>query len=125
MGNQIARRTFAEKFDAALVEKQMGKRTLARQLAERRGGRQNVEGIRRLLNKYIGSGVVPTEASRHEIEDALDLERDSLKPDGDDEEEADPTVLRARRRAELVAHLVEAGRDDLVTDLLDLTKAGA
>jgi hypothetical protein len=117
MGKQtLVKRTFAEKFAAALAEKQVGKRTLARQLSASREGRQSVDTMRRLLNKYLRTGVVPTEVSRHEIEAALGLDRDTLKPDADDDEEADPAVKLRRIRAELVL----LGREDLADDLKKL-----
>lgn len=78
-------RGFGEKLDAELVSRAIGRRTLARQLSEGRGGRQSVDTLRRLLHKYLRGDVVPTPASRHEIEDALGLERDSLKPDDDED----------------------------------------
>jgi len=85
--------TFAEKFERALEEKRReipgyGLRTLARLLAK--DDPKNTEIIRRRLNKYRpkpGSGgaaeVAPTEPSRHEIEAAMGLERDALRPEAD------------------------------------------
>jgi hypothetical protein len=82
--------TFADKFEKALAERRavdpkFGLRTLAKQLAKDDPAR--AETIRRRLNKYRpkpGGGaaeVAPTEPTRWEIEDALGLERDALKPD--------------------------------------------
>lgn len=89
--------SFAAKFDAALKGKDIGVRTVARRVVERRGipsgpeAARRVDNTRRMLNKYRG-GVVPTPASRHEIEDAMEIARDSLKPD--DDAEADQSVRR-------------------------------
>lgn len=82
--------SFGEKFEEALAEKKQanptyGLRTLARDLAD--GDPHQTEIIRRRLNKYRppkGGGnakVSPTEPTRREIEAALGLEIDSLKPD--------------------------------------------
>lgn len=82
--------TFAEKFEEALAEKRKsdptyGLRTLARDLAN--GEPEDIEVIRRRLYKYRppkGGGaaeVAPTPPTRWEIEDALGLERDALRPD--------------------------------------------
>ena len=83
-------KTFAEKFEAALAEKRAedekyGLRTLARTLAKE--DPEQAEIIRRRLHKYRppkGGGaaaVKPTQPTRHEIEDAMGLERDALAPD--------------------------------------------
>lgn len=82
--------TFAEKFERALEERRerepdFGLRTLARKLAK--DDPRQTEIIRRRLNKYRppkGGGsaeVSPTEPTRHEIEDALGVDRDALKPE--------------------------------------------
>lgn len=82
--------TFAEKFEDALQARKdedpaFGVRTIARILAK--DDREKIETIRRRLNKYRpknGGGaaeVAPTEATRREIEDALGLDTDTLKPD--------------------------------------------
>lgn len=90
MAETTARRSatngsFAAKLDSALTERALGRRTLARKLSEGRGGAQSVDTLRRLLHKYLRGDVVPTTASRHEIEDALGCERDSLQPDDDED----------------------------------------
>jgi len=114
------RHTFADKFRAALAAKKKddpnyGVRTVARGLA--RGDRARVDTIRRRLNKYLGpEAITPTEPTRHEIEAIMGLDRDALKPDGDDEEE-DPAMRLRRIRAELVL----LGREDLADDLKLLT----
>lgn len=85
-------KTFGEKFDEAIAERQrheptFGLRTLARILAK--DDPHQTEIIRRRLMKYRprpGGGaaeVRPTEPSRHDIEKAMGLERDSLRPDED------------------------------------------
>lgn len=82
--------TFAEKFEQALEERRerdpdFGLRTLARKLAK--DDPRQTEIIRRRLNKYRppkGGGsaqVSPTQPTRHEIEDALGLPLDALKPE--------------------------------------------
>ena len=82
--------TFAEKFENALAEKRetdpnYGIRTLARKLAK--DDPRQTEIIRRRLHKYRppkGGGsaeVSPTDATRHEIEDALGVDHDALKPE--------------------------------------------
>lgn len=82
--------TFGEKFEQALEEKKKtepgyGLRTLARKLAQ--DDPAKVEIIRRRLHKYRprpGGGaaeVTPTEPTRHELEAAMGLDQDALKPD--------------------------------------------
>lgn len=85
--------TFAEKFEQALAERrerepEYGLRTLARTLAD--NDPDQMEIIRRRLHKYRpkkpGGGsavkvVTPTDPTRHEIEDAMGLERDALAPE--------------------------------------------
>jgi hypothetical protein len=84
-------RTFAEKFEEALAERRQaepewGLRTLARQLAD--GDPEKTKTILRRLQKYRpkpgrgGAGeVAPTEPTRREIERALGLPLDALKPE--------------------------------------------
>lgn len=128
MGKTIQKLTFADKFDRALSAKKAadpgyGVRTIARAMAK--GDPKRVETIRRLLNKYRPKvdgrppEVSPTEPTRHEIEAAMGLELDSLKPDGDDDEEDDPAMKLRRIRAELVL----LGREDLADDLRQLSSA--
>lgn len=82
--------TFADKFEQALAEKRerepgYGLRTLARTLAD--NDPHQMEIVRRRLHKYRppkGGGsakVSPTEPTRREIEAALGLEVDALKPE--------------------------------------------
>lgn len=95
--------SFADKFEEALASKKQedpsyGLRTLARELAG--GDPQRMEVIRRRLNKYRpkpGGGaaeVAPTEPTRHDIEDAMGLDRDALAPD------VDPLAARSPMRVE-------------------------
>lgn len=90
MGTTSTAGTFAEKFEEALEalrerEPGYGLRTLARKLAKEDPDR--IETIRRRLNKYRprpGGGaaeVAPTEPTRREIEEAMGLEQDALRPD--------------------------------------------
>lgn len=84
--------TFGEKFEQALAELQekeprYGLRTLARDIAK--GDPDQAEIIRRRLYKYRppknggGAALTPTEPTRREIEKAMGLKRDALKPDKD------------------------------------------
>ena len=118
-------RTFAAKFEAALQSRNVGVRTLARRIVDKQGvpagtdyGKR-VDNVRRQLNSYRGIGhqspIVPREAMRHLIEDALEMKRDELEPD---DEEEDPEMRMRRIRAELVL----TGRDDLADELRKLTR---
>ncbi len=83
--------TFAEKFEQALQERRQedpnyGLRTIARKLAD--NDPHQTEIIRRRLNKYRpkpsnggAAKVAPTEPTRREIEDAMGLDQDALKPE--------------------------------------------
>lgn len=90
--------TFGAKLGFELDSRGMGLRTLARKL-ERAEGRttppnpKRVEAIRRSLNKYLHHGRVPQDATRHAIEETLGLERDSLKPDDDPDDEGEPPLV--------------------------------
>lgn len=86
-------RTFAEKFEEALDAKRLaepgyGLRTLARRIAK--DDPQKTKTVLRRLQKYRpkpGGGaaeVSPTEPTRREIERAMDLQNDALKPDETD-----------------------------------------
>lgn len=90
MGTTSTTGTFADKFEEALRdlrerEPGYGLRTLARKLAK--DDPKLTETIRRRLNKYRpkpsggAAEVAPTASTRQEIEDAMGLERDALKPD--------------------------------------------
>lgn len=112
--------TFADLFEAALAEKKLtdpkyGLRTLARELADE--DREQTEFIRRRLNKYRnprdGSGaakVKPTAETREDIEDAMGLHRDSLKP------VVDPAAAAAQKlQADVMGMLVELVAERLAT----------
>jgi hypothetical protein len=99
--------TFGEKFEQALADRRekdpgYGLRTLARKLAK--DDPRQSEIIRRRLHKYRppkggGSAAVsPTEPTRREIEKAMGLRRDALKPDAD--------AVAARHDEDLVAVLM-------------------
>lgn len=113
--------TFGEKFEEALTDRkaqadrdgqQWGLRTLARELAG--GDKTRTSSVLRQLHKYRpkkpGGGVqiVPTEPTRHDIEAALGLERDALKPDPTDDDIAasqfgrDINALLERRVREIL-----------------------
>ncbi len=93
-----APQTFGDKLGHALRQKQLGVRTLARKLGA--GDVARSEVIRRRLNKYLHEGVTPTEPVRHEIEDALELDRDSLK--ADEEESLDADLLSVVRAIQIL-----------------------
>lgn len=95
-------KTFAEKFEEALEEirdndPSFGIRTIARRMSN--GDRERIETIRRRLNKYRpkngGSAgeVAPSPPTRREIEDAMGLPPDSLRPDPLEEADALVAVL--------------------------------
>lgn len=65
---------------------------MAREIASRRQQPERVESLRRQLRKYL-DGTQPSPANRQLIEEALGLERDSLK-DEDDDEESDTLLQR-------------------------------
>ncbi len=85
-------RDFSQKLRAELNARDWGLRTLARAMAARENAQGNgrVESLRRQLKRYVtdANPVLPSAASRESIEDALGMERDSLKADEDDEEAA-------------------------------------
>lgn len=78
--------TFGAKLHTLLHERNMGARTLAKLIARDHGG--SVENRRRAVQRWLRGGVPVTE-NRHLIEDILDVPRDSLKGD-DEDEESDP-----------------------------------
>jgi hypothetical protein len=57
-----------------------------------------MEGVRRRLNKYVNEGVTPTAAARHEIEDALGVDRDSLLVASDDDAVSERELVWITRR---------------------------
>ena len=77
----MASRTFADKLRSELERREMGVRTLARQIDPR-----NPERTRRSLNKWLAGEHEPSQASRDSVTDALDLERGALDPDERDED---------------------------------------
>jgi hypothetical protein len=103
-------RTFAHKLRAELDRQDLGVRTLARKLSD---DKHSLEIVRRRLNKYLRDGVVPTEATRHEIEAALGTDRDALNPDDDDDEDDEEALVRARLATAVLP---------LVDVLLELTR---
>lgn len=85
---KIPARTFKQKLRAELNRQEVGVRTLARRMHEiqppRPEGPRSIESIRRQLKSYLTDGpnlVTPTAETREWVEDALGLERDSLKDD--------------------------------------------
>lgn len=93
-----------QKLRAALDSRGWGVRTLAREMARRAEQPHRVESLRRQLKRYLSATdtVVPSTATRHAMEDALESERDSLKADADDSEEA------AEPMAQFMAPLMHA-----------------
>ena len=108
--NLKPRRTFQQKLLHEMKEQGLGVRTLARRVSRSTDPKQ-VEGVRRRINRYVHDGMTPTPPNRHDIEDALGLERDSLKGDGEDEE----SRMRRRRfdQNDLLDVLAEAVLDRL------------
>lgn len=82
---------FSTRLRRELDSRGWGVRTLAREIASRRQQPERVESLRRQLRKYL-DGTQPSPANRQLIEEALGLERDSLKDD--DDEESDPLMRR-------------------------------
>jgi hypothetical protein len=103
-------RRFGEKLKAEFESRNMGARTLARVLARREGDtRPNaVENRRRAIIKWL-QGATPIAENRHKVEDALELPRDSLKGD-DEDEEADPMAITITIDYALLARAIEAAR---------------
>jgi hypothetical protein len=112
--------TFGEKFEQALADlkakdPEYGLRTLARTIAH--DDPQQAEIIRRRLYKYRppkggGTAIVPTEPTRREIEKAMGLKRDALKPDaGQAAAMVDDLMaqLAPMRAAARLADMVERG----------------
>jgi transcriptional regulator with XRE-family HTH domain len=86
---QIARPgTFGSKLHGLLKERQMGARTLAKLVADKHGG--SVEDRRRTIIRWL-RGTTPFVENRHMVEDVLEVPRDSLKGD-DEDEESDPVA---------------------------------
>lgn len=83
--SETIHRSFRQKLRAELDQRGLGVRTLARQMAEKSNTPARVESIRRQLKRYLSEQdpVSPTAATRHSIEDALELDRDSLSDDGE------------------------------------------
>jgi ribosome-binding protein aMBF1 (putative translation factor) len=104
-------RSFRQKLRNEIDQRGLGVRTLARTMAERSNTPARVESIRRQLKRYLSEvdPVSPTAATRHSIEDALGLERDSLTDDEDSrampsfEEFIQHHVERALKRQEVEA----------------------
>lgn len=106
---------FATKLNDAIAAKRetdplYGLRTIARELAK--GDKGKLETYRRQLYNYRpktpgGAAATPKPETRHEIEDAMGLERDALAPDMD-------AVLAARVRdmqAEAAVRAMDALRN--------------
>lgn len=125
---KIPTRTFAQKLRAEIRQRDepkgsFGLRTIARLIHEQQKARgqepRPVESLRRQLRTYVqeSSPAAPRAANRHEVEDALGLERDSLK----DDEEADrpmrltfPVTVEVPLEAiaeHLLARAAEANRE--------------
>lgn len=113
MATVISSGTFGDKFEAALQDSELSLRALARILAK--GDKEKTETIRRRLNKYRpkpsggAAEVAPTAPTRHEIELALGLSADSLKPDPlESPEEMIAVLLPSRTLERLVDRRVMA-----------------
>lgn len=75
----MAGQTFKDKLRAELDRQGISVTELARRLTVKHPGR--LESVRRRLNKYLAGYPKPTGPTRHEIEAALNVTRDTLKPD--------------------------------------------
>lgn len=124
---RIHGRTFRAKLQGELRQRDMGIRTLARamhrQQLDRGVAPRKIESLRRQLSTYLRdhAPATPRPPFRHEVEDALSLERDSLC----DDEEGDramrmtiPVVVEVPLEAlekhlnyDLIARAVEARRE--------------
>lgn len=102
------RRTFSEKLNGELKSRGMGARTLAKLLSARHG--QTVENRRRAIIRWL-QGHTPLAENRHLVEDALGLERDSLKGDDEDEDSSMPRTLE-----EALLVLVRRAVDDAILE---------
>lgn len=71
----------------------MGVRTLAKLIAP-----LDVESQRKTVRRWL-KGTKPTRASRDRVTDALGLERGTLDPDDDEEEDVFAPLMRAVRSA--------------------------
>ncbi len=87
-------RSTQQKLRASLDSREWGVRTLARAMADGRGQPQQTESIRRQLKRYLSATnpVIPSTATRVEMEDALGDPRDSLLADEDEAEAAEPVA---------------------------------
>ncbi len=86
-------RTFTEKLRAALDERNMGARTLARAMVDRHGLLESedrsarIDSHRRTIIRWL-RGSTPHARNRELVEDALGMERDSLRCDDEEDDEA-------------------------------------
>lgn len=90
------RQTFADKLRAEIDRRHspqtpFGARTVARMIVTGNPGR-DLEPTRRAIVRWL-KGAEPTQANRDLVTDALDMERGSLDPDADEEE--DPAMRHA------------------------------
>lgn len=77
--------TFGRKLHDLLNDRGLGARTLAKMIARQHGG--SVEDRRRAIIRWL-RGATPVETNRHIVEAVLDVPRDSLKGDEDEDEES-------------------------------------
>lgn len=96
-------RSFAQKLRAELDGRKMSVRALARRIDA-----GNVEQARRTVHRWL-NGTTPTQPNRDLVTDVLGMERGSLDPDPDEEE--DPAVAAVRQHVDgLVGALLDAVR---------------
>lgn len=105
MATTIHPRSFGEKLRAELERRsetathRVGARTVARLIVARNPGR-DLEQTRRAVIRWL-KGSDPTQPNRDLVTDALGMERGSLDPDPDEEE--DPVARATRKMNEALA----------------------
>lgn len=95
------RTPFAEWLTAKRQEKGLSVRGLAKEMAQHTARRnctsfefaQEVERRRRDLNRYLHNGVYPTQQNLDLISQVLEVPRDEIPADDEDEEAAQPAML--------------------------------
>lgn len=101
------RRSFGDKLGAELKARNMGARTLAKELSGRYGG--SVDVRRRTIIRWL-RGATPVARNRRIVEDVLGMPRDSLRGDDEDEEEdiAPPMTIAVSIDYDLLAEAIAA-----------------
>lgn len=84
MGRAVAPTRFAGWLDEQLAAREMGVRTLAKEINRRHRG-VAIEVARRALNRYLFDGALPTNSYRILIAEALGVDESELPSDNDEE----------------------------------------